>query len=145
MNTPPFAVLCVDHVVLRVRDLAASEAFYREALGCVVVRRRDDLGLVHVRAGTSLIDLVSVTGELGRQGGAAPGPEGRNVDHVCLRVEPFDADAIDAHLATIGVQTCGRAATNFGAAGVGPALYLRDPDGNTIELKGTVADAGPGT
>ena len=136
----PFVVLRLDHVVLRVRDLSASEAFYRAALGCIVVRRRDDLGLVHLRAGASMIDLVSVTGVLGQQGGAAPGPEGRNVDHVCLRVEPFDAAAIDAHLAAIGVPSCGRTQTNFGAEGVGPALYLTDPDGNTIELKGPVGD-----
>lgn len=136
----PFAVLRLDHVVLRVRDLSASEAFYRAALGCIVVRRRDDLGLVHLRAGASMIDLVSVTGVLGQQGGAAPGSEGRNVDHVCLRVEPFDVAAIDAHLATIGVPSCGRTQANFGAEGVGPALYLTDPDGNTIELKGPVGD-----
>ena len=85
-----------------------------------------------------MIDLVSVTGPLGQQGGAAPGSEGRNVDHVCLRVEPFDAAVIDAHLASVGIASCGLTQRNFGAEGVGPALYLTDPDGNTIELKGPV-------
>jgi len=141
----PFAVLGLDHVVLRVRDLRSSEAFYRAALGCIVVRRRDDLGLVHLRAGASMIDLVSVAGALGRQGGAAPGSEGRNVDHVCLRIEPFDAAAIAAHLAAVGVSFCGRTQTNFGAEGVGPALYVTDPDGNAIGLKGPVGDGIDGT
>jgi catechol 2,3-dioxygenase-like lactoylglutathione lyase family enzyme len=134
--TPPFAVLRLDHVVLRVRDLAIAERFYRAALGCIVARRRDDLGLVHLRAGASMIDLVSATGPLGRPGGAAAGSEGRNVDHVCLRVEPFDAAAIEAHLAAIEVPLRGKTQSNFGAEGVGPALYVTDPDGNTIELKG---------
>lgn len=133
---PPFAVARLDHVVLRVRNLDAAVAFYGRVLGCAVERRRDDLGLVHLRAGTSMIDLVSIDGTLGRAGGAAPGREGRNVDHVALRVEPFDDAAIAAHLAAAGVAIEGRAARNFGAEGEGPSLYLRDPDGNLIELKG---------
>lgn len=92
----------IDHVVLRIVDLARMEHFYCDVLGCTVERRRDDLGLVHLRAGRCLIDLVPVDGPLGRQGGAAPGREGRNVDHVCFRVEPFDLDAIREHLARKG-------------------------------------------
>lgn len=132
----PFAVARLDHVVLRVRDLDAAAAFYARVLGCTVERRRDDLGLVHLRAGASLIDLVSIDGTLGRAGGAAAGAEGRNVDHVALRVHPFDEAAIAAHLADAGVAVEGRAARNFGAEGEGPSLYLRDPDGNLLELKG---------
>ena len=86
----PFAVQRLDHVVLRVRDLDIAEAFYRDVLGCEVVRRRDDLGLRHLRAGASMIDLVSVDGKLGQRGGSAAGNEGRNLDHLCLRIEPFD-------------------------------------------------------
>jgi hypothetical protein len=96
---------------------------FRAALGCIVVRRRDDLGLVHLRAGASMIDLVSVS-VLGQLGGAAPGSEGRNVDHVCLRVEPFDVAAIDAHRPPSG-SFCGRTQANFGAESV--RRYLTDP------------------
>ena len=135
----PFAIQRIDHVVLRVRDLDRSEAFYREVLGCEVARHRDDLGLRHLRAGASMIDLVSVDGKLGQRGGAAAGDEARNVDHLCLRIEPFDEAAIVAHLATRAVVPEGPASVNFGAEGDGPSLYFRDPDGNTIELKGPSA------
>ena len=131
----PFEVLGLDHVVFRVRDLARMEAFYRDALGCEVVRRREDLGLVHIRVGRSLVDLVSVDGRLGSEGGAAPGEEGRNVAHLCLRVEPFDPAAIRARMKVLGIETSD-ATSNFGAEGDGLSLYLADPEGNTLELKG---------
>ncbi len=136
---PPFAVQRIDHVVLRVRDLDRAEAFYRELLGCEVVRRRDDLGLRHLRAGASMIDLISVGGKLGARGGAAAGGEGRNLDHLCLRIEPFDEAPIVRHLAAHGLAPHGPVATNFGAEGDGPSLYFDDADGNTIELKGAAA------
>lgn len=133
---PPFAPLRLDHLVLRVADLERSIAFYRDVLGCAVERRRDDLGLVHLRAGASQIDLVALDGTLGRQGGAGPAAEGRNLDHLCLRVEPFDAARIERHLRERGAPPLGPVQSNFGADGQGPALYLRDPDGNVVELKG---------
>ena len=136
----PFTPLRLDHIVLRVRDLEAMLRFYVDVLGCTVERRRDDLGLYHVRAGAALIDLVPVDGKLGRQGGAPPGPEGRNLDHFCLRVEPFDAAAIRAHLEAHGVEP-GEIASRFGADGEGASLYLPDPERNVIELKGPPAPA----
>ncbi len=136
----PFTVLHIDHVVLRVGDLERSVRFYVDVLGCRVARRRDDLGLVHLRTGTSMIDLVSLDGRIGRRGGSGPGAEGRNVDHLCLRVEPFDEAALTAHLAGLGVRPTGPATTNFGADGDGPSIYIADPDGNTIELKGPSSD-----
>ncbi|HSD16931.1 MAG TPA: VOC family protein [Thermomonas sp.] len=132
----PFSVQRLDHLVLRVRDLDVAEAFYRDVLGCEVARRRDDLGLRHLRAGTSMIDLVSVDGTLGLRGGHAAGSAGRNLDHLCLRVEPFDEAAIVRHLAQHDIAPHGPATSNFGAEGDGLSLYLDDPDGNTIELKG---------
>jgi glyoxylase I family protein len=131
----PFAIREIDHVVLRVTDLARVQRFYHEVLGCEEVRRQDEIGLVQLRAGSAMLDLVPVDGKLGRMGGAAPGREGRNVDHVCFGIEPFDEAAIRAHLAAHGVEA-GPVASRFGARGEGPSIYLHDPEGNMIELKG---------
>ena len=136
----PFSVQRIDHVVFRVGDLRRSIAFYRAVLGCDVVRAREHLGLVHLRAGASMIDLVSVDGALGSRGGGAAGDEARNVDHLCLRIEPFVEAELVAHLGDHGVATLGAAEVNFGAEGDGQSLYFRDPDGNVIELKGPASD-----
>lgn len=125
----------IDHVVLRVADLQRSLVFYRDVLGCPVEKVQERFGLWQVRAGRSLIDLVPLDGAIGRQGGAGPGAEGRNLDHFCLRVEPYDADAILAHLDRHGV-THGGVELRYGAEGTGPSIYCTDPDGNTVELKG---------
>jgi catechol 2,3-dioxygenase-like lactoylglutathione lyase family enzyme len=125
----------IDHLVLRVRDVEAMIRFYGEVLGCPVHRIDEKIQLVQLRAGRGLIDLVPVDSELGRAGGAAPGSEGFNLDHFCLRVDPWDAEAILAHLQAHGVAA-GPVAQRFGAEGEGPSLYLTDPEGNTVELKG---------
>jgi len=125
----------IDHIVLRVADLARALTFYCDALGCSVDRRADEIGLVQLRAGRSLIDLVPLSGKLGAAGGAGPGREGRNLDHFCLRVEPFDDAAIRAELARFGIAA-GPTARRVGAEGDGPSIYITDPDGNTVELKG---------
>ena len=130
-----FAIRGLDHVVLRVTDLDAMLRFYGEALGCEIERRNDALGLIQLRAGAALIDLVPVESELGRRGGPAPSATGRHLDHFCLRVEPFDAAAIRAELAPFGIAV-GDVKIRYGAEGSGPSLYLRDPMGNTVELKG---------
>ena len=140
----PFSVRHIDHVVFRVSDLGRSIAFYRAVLGCEVVRQREDLGLVHLRAGTSMIDLVSVDGRLGSRGGAAPAKEARNVAPLCLRIEPFNEPELVAHLGRHGVAPQGKAEVNFGAEGDGLSLYFPDPDGNMIELKGPAKAAGTG-
>jgi len=125
----------IDHVVLRVRDVETMIAFYAGVLGCAVERRREDIGLVQLRAGSSLIDLIPVDGVLGRQGGAAPGPEGRNLDHLCLRLTDFDAAAVEAHLRAHGVAV-GEIGIRYGAGGDGVSIYLQDPEGNALELRG---------
>ncbi|HVO89201.1 MAG TPA: VOC family protein [Casimicrobiaceae bacterium] len=130
----------IDHVVLRVADIERSLAFWRNALGCALEKVQDDIGLWQLRAGASLIDLVPISGKLGRAGGAAPGKEGRNMDHVCLRVDPFDPAAIAAHLDAHGIAH-GEVVTRYGARGNGPSMYITDPDGNTVELKGPSASA----
>jgi catechol 2,3-dioxygenase-like lactoylglutathione lyase family enzyme len=125
----------IDHLVLRVVDLKAMLRFYVEALGCPIERQQDAIGLVQLRAGSSLIDLVPIDGKLGRAGGAAPGPEGRNMDHFCLRVEPFDPSAIRSQLARFG-YAAGPVEQRYGAEGEGPSMYVTDPEGNVVEFKG---------
>ena len=134
----PFQIQRIDHVVLRVQDLPRAVRFYCDVLGCTVARERPSLGMVHLHAGESLIDLISVDGPLGREGGAAPGREGRNVEHVCLRVEPFDEAGIRMHFAQFGIEA-GALEMRYGAEGSGPSLYLTDPEGNVVELKGPPA------
>jgi glyoxylase I family protein len=125
----------IDHLVLRVVDLDRMLRFYCGVLGCTIERRLDAVGLVQLRAGRSLVDLVPVDGELGRAGGAPPGSEGRNLDHFCFRVEPFDETAIRQHLEANNIEA-GALASRYGAEGVGPSLYIADPEGNVVELKG---------
>lgn len=130
-----FRILGIDHLVLRSADVDALRRFYVDVLGCSVEREQTDLGLTQLRAGSALIDLVSLDGPLGRAGGAGPGVEGRNLDHFCVRIDPFDAGALRAWLAQHGVQA-GEVEQRFGAEGKGPSLYIQDPDGNVVELKG---------
>jgi catechol 2,3-dioxygenase-like lactoylglutathione lyase family enzyme len=128
----------LDHVVLRIAELERSLRFYCGALGCAVERRSDALGLVQLRAGAALIDLVPLDSPLGRAGGAAPGTEGRNLDHFAVQLAHFDEAALRAHLAAHGVEP-GDVAPRYGALGMGPSMYVRDPDGNVVELKGPPA------
>ena len=125
----------IDHLVLRTERLEAMIAFYTDVLGMSVERRLEDIGLIQLRAGRSLLDLVPVDSELGRKGGAAPGAHGRNLDHFCVRVDPFDEAAIRDRLKTKGVEA-GPTERRYGAEGTGPSIYIQDPDGNTVELKG---------
>ena len=135
MSLRPFNVSRVDHLVLRVTDLEAILAFYVDLLGCPVEQAKESVGLYQLRAGASLIDIVPVDGKIGRAGGVAPGPEGRNLDHFCLRIDPFDAEAIGNYLKANGVDP-GEIESRYGAEGDGPSLYLKDPEGNVVELKG---------
>ena len=128
----------IDHLVLRVVDLERMLGFYCGVLGCAVERRQDAIGLVQLRAGRCLLDLVPVTGRLGQAGGAAPGREGRNLDHFCFRVEPFDEEVIRRHLEAHGVEA-GAIEQRYGAEGAGPSMYITDPEGNVVELKGPSA------
>ena len=138
---PPFTLKQIDHVVLRIRDLDRSLNFYVGVLGCTIDKRQEGIGLIQVRAGSSLIDLVPLDGLLGRMGGAGPQMEGRNVDHFALQIVPFDEAAIRTHLERAGVAITD-AGQRYGAEGTGPSIYVLDPDGNVVELKGPVPAAG---
>ena len=120
-----FAVKGLDHVVLRVADLERAIRFYTDVLGCREERRVDSFNLVQLRAGASLIDLILAE--------APPGTG--NMDHFALRIDPFDEAALRRHLDAHGVEI-GEVARRYGAEGNGPSMYIADPDGNTVELKG---------
>jgi glyoxylase I family protein len=129
----PWTRLALDHVVLRVRDLERMVGFYRDVLGCTVAHRQDALGLVHLQAGTALLDLVWIGGRLGR--GGAPADAARpNLDHLCLAVSPWDEPAVVAHLAAHGIAV-DPARTRYGAGGQAPSVYLTDPEGNGVEIR----------
>jgi len=134
----PIAVQGFDHIVLRVRDKDRMLGFYLDILGLSVDRDRPKLGLTHIRAGAQMIDLITLDGPLGRMGGAGPGQDARNLDHFALQVRPFDEAAIRAHLAAHGVAIV-EEGPRYGADGDGFSLYVRDPEGNTVELKGPSA------
>ena len=135
VSTMGFKLVSLDHLVLRAADIKTMLGFYRDVLGCTLERLLPDSGLYQLRAGDSLIDLVDLTGELGRAGGDAPDPNARNLDHFCLRIDPFVEAALRAHLATHGIEA-GDVKTRYGAEGNGPSLYIEDPEGNVVELKG---------
>ena len=124
----------IDHVVIRVADLESITRFYCDVLGCSVEKEQRDIGLIQLRAGRSLIDLLKVGAKIDRPDNGTPG-EGRNMDHLCLRVEGFDGEALKAHLQERGVRI-GELGVRYGADGFGPSLYLFDPEGNMVELKG---------
>ncbi|HDY7691055.1 TPA: VOC family protein [Vibrio vulnificus] len=130
----PIQLQAIDHIVLRVVDLPKMLAFYCDILGCVVEREVAEFGLTQLRAGSALIDLVTVDSKLGQQGGRAPEQEGRNLDHFCLQITPKDEQEILDFLTLHGVQV-EDFANRYGAQGFGRSIYLSDPEGNTVELK----------
>ena len=131
-----FAVLGLDHIVLRVRELPRALRFYRDVLGCDVEREQPELGLTQLRAGRSLIDLVTLDGPLGR--GEPPGA-GRNVEHFCLSVVPFDEPRLLAWFTAHGVPPAAPE-SRYGAEGQGRSFYVEDPDGNRVEIKAARQD-----
>jgi glyoxylase I family protein len=130
----PFEIIGIDHVVLRAADPAALERFYLDVLGCAFEKRQGNLA--QLRAGHALIDIVPAEEAGPAEGTSSTG--GANLDHLCLRVEPFDAAAIAEHFATHGIR-CGDETSRYGAEGQGPSVYLHDPEGNGVELKGPAA------
>jgi glyoxylase I family protein len=132
----PMALVGLDHLVIRAHDPERLVRFYCEVLGCSVDKRQPEFGLVQLRAGASLIDILDVASEMGREKGAGPDPmAGANMDHLCLRVQPFEGEAIRRYLTAQGCAP-GAVVDRYGAEGKGPSIYLSDPEGNMIELKG---------
>ena len=127
----------LDHVVIRARNMEAMRDFYCDVLGCTVERdSAAEFGLTQLRAGSALIDIVSVSGKLGQLGGKPPGKEGHNMDHFCVYLENFDEQVIRTQLAKFNVNGS-NLEQRYGAEGYGPSIYIQDPEGNTVELKGS--------
>ncbi len=132
-------IAAIDHLVLRTSRLDDMLDFYCRVLGCVVERETDpEFGLVQLRAGSALIDLVTVDGELGRKGGGPPGHSENNLDHFCLRLEPISEAELSNHLAAQGIEA-GDFEDRYGAEGMGRSIYIEDPEGNTVELRSRLA------
>jgi glyoxylase I family protein len=128
-----FRIKGVDHLVLRVKQLQPMLEFYQQ-LGCQLERQEVKQGLYQLRAGAQLIDLIPVDQPLGAAGGAAPGSQGHNLDHFCLQVQPFQPEQIRAWCQARQIP-CSDVAERYGSLGFGPSLYIKDPEGNSIELK----------
>lgn len=140
MPTPPFTLEALDHVVLRVRAMPPMLDFYCRVLGCTLEKTQEAIGLWQVRAGSALIDLLDCGAATERVGSASAVDGPRNMDHFCLRVAGFDERAMRAWLEEQGARV-GTGGTRYGAEGSGPSLYVFDPEGNQVELKGP-PDAG---
>lgn len=130
----PFALEGIDHVVLLVEDMVEARRFYCEVIGCAVGQALPEYGMLQLRAGAALIDLVDIAGEEGAWA-RPPAAGGRNMDHVCIATGPWDEAAMRAHLAAHNVEIV-EEGIRSGARGDGLSFYVRDPSGNTIELKG---------
>ncbi|GGC01825.1 lactoylglutathione lyase [Marinobacterium zhoushanense] len=129
----------IDHIVLRTAQLEAMLAFYIDVLGCTLERDTGpDTGLVQLRAGDALIDIVRVDSELGRMGGGPPSRTENNLDHLCLRLAPISEQQLHDALAQAGVEMSAFE-VRYGAEGFGPSVYIQDPDGNTVELRSALA------
>jgi glyoxylase I family protein len=128
-------VKTIDHIVLRTDRVEEMVNFYYRILNCAVERTLpEEVGLSQLRAGDALIDIVAVDSKLGRAGGEAPSPTGNNLDHFCLQIEPFEESELLDYLSSHGIETSDFE-QRYGAQGFGPSIYIKDPDGNTIELK----------
>ncbi|HEV7136892.1 MAG TPA: VOC family protein [Steroidobacteraceae bacterium] len=132
--TPPFSIAGIDHIVLRARDCRRLVAFYRDVIGCPVEREQPEIGLIQLRAGRSLIDVLETKARGAVEPSEALANDGRNVDHFCLTIDPFDPERLRAYLISRGVAA-GEVAMRYGAEGEGLSLYFQDPEGNGVELK----------
>ena len=131
----PIKITGLDHLVLRTANLEEMILFYKQVLGCHVERTVINSGLYQLRAGSCLIDLVDTSTKHGQRGGRPTGTNDTNLDHFCLRVDPWDELAIFTHLAEFNF-TKTDIVQRYGADGMGPSVYIKDPDGNKVELKG---------
>ena len=133
-----FEVAGIDHVVLRTSKLDEMLAFYCGTLGCKIERETSaDMGLTQLRAGNALIDLVTTDSKLGKLGGGPPSQSENNMDHFCLQLKPISEQEISDHLNKHDFPKC-EFADRRGAQGIGRSVYIKDPEGNTVELRSQI-------
>ena len=131
---PPFRLEGIDHILLLVDGMAEARAFYEEVLSCRFEEALPQYGMAVLRAGAALINLVDISAAEGSW--ALPQVTGgRNLDHYCLALGPCDEKALRQHLAHHGIEII-EELIHAGARGESLSLYVRDPSGNVIELKG---------
>ncbi len=131
-------IVGIDHIVLRTTKLKDMLEFYCNVLGCTVERETTiETGLTQLRAGSALIDLVNVDSDLGRMGGGAPTESENNLDHFCLQLKPISDIEIEKHLSEHGINE-GSFHDRYGAQGFGKSIYIKDPEGNTVELRSQI-------
>ena len=138
MSDLPIKTAGLDHVVLRCTTLDRTLEFYQSVLGCTLERVVEEIGLYQLRAGSSLIDLVPIGSELG--GKYPSDPDKPNMDHFCLKLEDEDWPRIQSHLRANRVE-CKEPVRRYGADGFGLSLYIEDPEGNVVELKGRAGNS----
>lgn len=141
MNDLVLNIKQVDHLVLRTVDVEAMMAFYVDVIGCTVEKTQKEAGLYQLRAGSSLIDLMLVAERPDKIDGVTLEKEDRNLDHFCLSIDPFDTDEVMRYLTSKEIDP-GKVESRYGAEGDGPSIYVTDPEGNVVELKGPPWQAG---
>lgn len=128
-------IQAIDHIVLRTNKLSEMLEFYTGVLGCTIERQTSkEIGLTQLRAGNALIDIITLDGSLGAAGGGAPTKTERNVDHFCLQIKPTPEEVITEHLEQNNVEIS-EFERRYGAQGYGNSIYIKDPEGNGVELR----------
>jgi catechol 2,3-dioxygenase-like lactoylglutathione lyase family enzyme len=135
MADPAVSITALDHFVLRVRDLDRSVQFYRDVLGlpieCLEEYRAGTRPFVSARIAGQLLDLVpDPTYD------ASAGLQSGGFMHLCVRVTGNLEREVLPRVRARGVEVVeDTPMVRLGATGYGLSIYIRDPDGYTVELK----------
>ena len=126
-----FKVMGLDHIVLKTDKINTMLEFYCQILGCQIEKTQPDFRLTQLRAGINMLDIIEVDD--------APAGNQHNLDHFCLQINPFDYENLKQYFDSKGINIY-RYGKRIGAQGIGYSFYLKDPQGNELELKEYVSD-----